>query len=96
MKKSTAHHSTTPLANDGIKTSGTDTGELRLLATLADTTWRIAVPVVLGAGIGIFADVNLGTKPWLTLLGTVIGFVGAGVLLKQQLDAATRAGGDNE
>jgi len=53
-----------------------------------DTTWRIATPVLLFAGAGIFADVKLGTKPWLTLLGTVIGFVIAGMLVKKQLMAA--------
>jgi Putative F0F1-ATPase subunit Ca2+/Mg2+ transporter len=45
-----------------------------------DTTWRMAVPVILLAAIGIYADRHLGTKPWLTLLATVLGF-GVAVLL---------------
>jgi F0F1-type ATP synthase assembly protein I len=50
-----------------------------------DTTWRVAVPVLIFAGIGIFADIKVGTKPWLTLLGVVIGFVFAGALIKRLL-----------
>lgn len=61
-----------------------------VVVDLLDTTWRIAVPVVLGAGVGIFVDRRLGTKPWLTLLLTVVGFVVAGVLVKRQLDAVAR------
>jgi F0F1-type ATP synthase assembly protein I len=59
-----------------------------------DTSWRIAVPVVLFASIGIFADIKLGSKPWLTLLGTIIGFVFAGVLLKEQLKIVARGNKD--
>lgn len=55
-----------------------------------DTTWRIAVPVVLMTFIGIFADLRLGSKPWLTLLAVVIGFGFAGLLLKRQLDAVNK------
>ena len=50
-----------------------------------DTTWRVAVPVLIFAGIGIVADRKLGTKPWLTLTGVVFGFVLAGMLIKQLL-----------
>lgn len=55
-----------------------------------DTSWRIAVPVVLFASIGIFLDIKIDSKPWLTLVGTVIGFLFAGILLKQQLRAAAK------
>lgn len=60
--------------------------------TLLDTAWRIAIPVILFAGAGIFADRSLGTKPWLTMLATVLGFAIAGVLLKKQLEAVEREG----
>jgi F0F1-type ATP synthase assembly protein I len=52
---------------------------------LLDTAWRIAAPVLLFAVAGILGDRQLGTKPWLTLLGMVVGFGGAGLLVKQQL-----------
>lgn len=54
---------------------------------LLDTAWRIAVPVILAAIIGIFLDKTLGTAPWLTLALTVVGFVFAGLLVKKQLAA---------
>jgi len=62
----------------------------KLAADFLDTSWRIAVPVVIFALLGIFVDIKLETKPWLTLLGTVVGFVFAGLLIKKQLATATR------
>lgn len=59
--------------------------QLRVGQELADTTWRIAVPVLLFAGVGIVADRTWGSKPWVTLLGTAIGFVAAALLVKRQL-----------
>lgn len=50
-----------------------------------DTAWRMTVPVVLFAGLGIFIDRSLGSKPWVTLLGMVIGFIFAGILVKRQI-----------
>jgi hypothetical protein len=57
-----------------------------------DTTWRIAVPVVLFAVLGIVGDRHFGTKPWLTLAGMVFGFVIAGILLKNQIAAVNKKG----
>jgi Putative F0F1-ATPase subunit Ca2+/Mg2+ transporter len=59
--------------------------KLRVGREIAETTWRMAVPVVLFAFIGIFADIKFGSAPWLTLLGVVIGFYFAVVLIKQQI-----------
>lgn len=57
--------------------------QLRVGSALLETTWRIAVPVISGTGIGIFLDLRIGTKPWLTLLGAVLGFVLAGLLISR-------------
>jgi F0F1-type ATP synthase assembly protein I len=82
MKKAAAQSTTKPA-------SGNDHFGLGSLALdFLDTTWRIAVPVVIFAVLGIVADKQFGSKPWLTLLGMVIGFVFAGLLLKKQLQAA--------
>lgn len=59
--------------------------QLRIGQALLSTTWRIVVPVVLGTGLGIFLDIRLGTKPWLTLLGVTAGFVLAGVMIARLL-----------
>jgi len=58
-----------------------------IAATFLDTTWRIATPVVLFTLLGIAADLQLSTKPWLTLPSVVIGFYFAYVLVKRQLEA---------
>jgi len=59
--------------------------------TFLDTTWRIAVPVLLFTILGIMADLNFGTKPWLTFLGVIIGFTLAILLIKRQLAAVQKA-----
>lgn len=59
-----------------------------LLLDFADTTWRIAVPVVIFTMLGIFIDKRFETKPWATLLGSLIGFGFAALLVKRQLDAS--------
>ena len=61
-----------------------------ILLDLVDTAWRIATPVLLFAGIGIFIDKKIDSAPWITLLGVVIGFVGAGLLVKKQLSAVNQ------
>ncbi|HEX8762907.1 MAG TPA: AtpZ/AtpI family protein [Candidatus Saccharimonadales bacterium] len=84
MKKAAAHPTTK-------STSGNDRFSLGSLALdFLDTTWRIAVPVVIFAVLGIVADKRFGSMPWLTLLGMVIGFIFAGMLLKKQLEAANK------
>ncbi|HKR81964.1 MAG TPA: AtpZ/AtpI family protein [Candidatus Saccharimonadales bacterium] len=82
MKKAAAHP-TQPTPHDPFTL-----GSLGI--QFLDTTWRIAVPVVLFAVGGIFADRHFGSKPWLTLLGMVAGFVVAGFLLKMQIAAVNK------
>lgn len=57
-----------------------------VIREIADTTWRMTVPVVIFTFIGIFCDIKFHTKPWLTFLGVVIGFYFAIVLIKQQIN----------
>ena len=56
-----------------------------ILITLADTTWRIGVPTLGLAAFGLWGDLHLGTKPWLTLGGTLLGFGIAILLIRRQL-----------
>lgn len=58
-----------------------------LVTDMLDTAWRITVPTVLFAGAGLFIDLHAPTKPWMTLLGTSIGLVFAGLLVTRQLRA---------
>jgi F0F1-type ATP synthase assembly protein I len=50
-----------------------------------NVTWRMAMPVVLFAGLGLWADKIWGSKPWMTLLGTLVGFLFAAILVKRQI-----------
>lgn len=56
-----------------------------LLGDLADITWRMFVPALAGIVGGYMLDNTFSTKPWLFILGTVIGCAGAGLLIKKQL-----------
>ena len=80
MKK-TAAHSATSLNN----TNNTQTLSLQQLGrTYFSTGWRIIVPVVVATFFGTILDAAIGTKPWLTLIGLVLGFMVAGMLVKHQ------------
>jgi F0F1-type ATP synthase assembly protein I len=75
-----------PISTDTpAKDTSAERRQLNIGVELADTTWRIAVPVVLFACLGIVIDRNTGSKPWMTLLGVVIGFFIAAYLIKKQL-----------
>lgn len=79
-------------AQPTTKTSHADAFTVGAIAvTFLDTTWRIATPVLLFTIPGLIADRKLGTKPWLTLLGVVVGFVFAVLLVKRQLAAVQKA-----
>jgi hypothetical protein len=58
---------------------------LFLLGTMADTTWRMFVPIIGLAIAGVALDVNLHTKPWLTIIGIVLGIAIASVLVLRQV-----------
>lgn len=49
-----------------------------------DTAWRIVLPVTSMSILGVVADSILDSGPWLGLLGLMIGFVFASVLVKHQ------------
>ena len=56
-----------------------------LLFSMADTTWRMVLPAVIFVAGGLYLDIHLGTKPWLTLVGLVLGLVGGSMLIRRQL-----------
>ena len=58
---------------------------------MGDTTWRVAVPTVLLAGLGIVADKRFETMPLWTLIGLVLGLVAAGALVWRQHKTVTKA-----
>lgn len=56
-----------------------------LLLTIADTTWRLFVPIVGSTILGLVVDKWLGTKPWLMIIAMVLGVVIAVLLVRRQL-----------
>ena len=56
-----------------------------LLGTIGDTTWRMFVPSVGFTLLGVWADLQLDTKPWLMVVGIVVGCTGAALLVKKQI-----------
>jgi hypothetical protein len=77
--------SSTRRTGDDIESRGESHVVPGLLATLADTTWRMFTTVILCTGVGIWLDLRLGTKPWITFGGVILGFVFAILLIRAQL-----------
>jgi F0F1-type ATP synthase assembly protein I len=80
MKKTAAHSATSINKTNTTQTIST----LELGRSYFSTGWRIVTPVVLLVFIGAIGDTQLGSKPWLTLVGLVVGFMIASLLVKQQ------------
>lgn len=62
-----------------------------LIASMADTTWRMFVPTIGLLLIGNALDGEFATKPWLMLAGAAVGGVIAAYLVKLQLRKGRRS-----
>lgn len=67
-----------------------DNAALAILVSLADTTWRVALPTVVLSGAGIALDKRFDTMPLLTLIGLVLGLGAAAKLVWDQLQKVTK------
>lgn len=56
-----------------------------MLSTIADTTWRMFVPTIGLTFLGWMADKQWGTKPWLFILGIIVGATISALLVRRQL-----------
>lgn len=75
------------MANKPVVKSGTKTDPDPLWAivgTLGDTTWRMFTPSIGFTLLGVWADGQFGTKPWLMFAGVALGFISAGLLVWRQ------------
>lgn len=59
--------------------------QMSLLHTMADTTWRMLVPSAVFVLGGIYGDLTLHTKPWLTLLSVALGLAVSARLIINQM-----------
>ena len=57
----------------------------QLLWSMADVTWRMFLAPALFVSIGLYADIHWRTKPWLTILGCVLGLGVSIILVRAQL-----------
>lgn len=55
---------------------------------LMDTTWRVAIPIVIFAPTGIWLDRHSASKPLFTLLGLFLSLATATLLVYQQIHQA--------
>ena len=76
-----------PGENDSVGRDGepSRSSALYLIATMADTTWRMFVPTVGLLLVGNWLDEKYHTKPFLMLLGAAVGAGIATYLIKLQL-----------
>lgn len=86
MKKTAAGKEVVHTATSDTEMGSASVPKLHVGREIADTTWRMTVPVVIFVFLGIFLDLRLGTKPWITFLGVIVGFYFAVVLIKKQLE----------
>lgn len=56
-----------------------------LIGTIIDTSWRMFVPTIVCILSGVWLDSVFATKPFGLLVGTVLGFAIAGLLIHLQL-----------
>lgn len=66
-----------------------------LMGTIGDTTWRMFVPSVGLTLLGVYLDEQFQTKPWLMIIGILIGFLGAFLLVKAQIGRLKKAKKDS-
>lgn len=59
--------------SSGFHDASDDVSPIFALATIADTTWRLFVPSIGLLLLGVFLDSYFSTKPWLMIVGLILG-----------------------
>lgn len=77
--------STSPDKTDVPETPPSNTTVILLLGTIADTTWRMFVPVILGTVGGMWLDSGWHSQPVMSIAGLLLGAAITAVLIRQQL-----------
>lgn len=57
----------------------------QIILSIADTTWRMFTPTLIGIFGGYQLDLQYDTLPIFFILGTILGFLAAGFLVMRQL-----------
>jgi Putative F0F1-ATPase subunit Ca2+/Mg2+ transporter len=82
--------STSPPRGDDQGTPPKSSTVILLLLTMGDTTWRMFVPTIGLMVLGLLADQWLHTKPWIMIVGLVVGIALAAMLIKSQFKKVKR------
>lgn len=55
-----------------------------MFGTMADTTWRMFIPIIGLTVGGVWVDRTYGTKPFVTIIGIIVGTAIAAYLVRLQ------------
>lgn len=56
-----------------------------LLGTIGDTTWRMFIPTIGLTVLGLLADKQFHTTPWIMVVGIILGTLIAALLVRRQI-----------
>ena len=68
----------------------------KALAELSSVGIALVLATVIGLGVGYYADQWLGTKPWLTLIGLILGIAAGFVNFFRSVTKAQRGLDDSD
>ena len=77
--------STSPNDSDQKPTPPAKSTVVLLLGTIGDTTWRMFVPTIGLTVLGLLADKQFHTTPWMMIAGIIMGIILAYVLVRRQI-----------
>ena len=77
--------STSPNDSDRTPSPPDKSTVILLLGTIGDTTWRMFIPTIGLTILGLLADKQFGTTPWIMVVGIITGSLLAYVLVRRQI-----------
>lgn len=77
--------STSPDSRDDKPAPPDKSTVILLLGDIGDTTWRMFVPTIGLTVIGLLADKQLHTTPWMMIVGIIVGIFLAYKLVQRQI-----------
>ena len=75
-----------PDSTDDVPEPPDESTVILLLKDTGDTTWRMFVPSIGMTLLGVWLDTVFTTMPWLMIIGIIVGFAFAILLVKKQMD----------